>query len=309
MEEPLSYEELLRYAQQNISDANKVFEPQASFSLYDAASPYYGNQMQAQYEAASAYADQLAKTPYPRVTIPQSYYEQVVRKAPIVIQEEPPILYRQKNIIGQQSPADFEKWHIEYGKNKADLAKYANWNINELSQEEVSKNLLPYWRDALEHEAGHIGDYLIKFNPSTLFQGEQKVSPSALTDYGYMSEEGHLVTGLGKVQREHYAMTGKRFESPREFKEFIFNLAKSQDFEEEISSFSAEARRALRPQIENAKHVKKYYDALEKWQNSQGLFKKQKERPSIQGNPELLEKSAELIPALVQVDMQRNLAV
>lgn len=309
MEEPLSYEELLRYAQQNISDANKVFEPQASFSLYDAVSPYYGNQIQAQYEAAATYANQLAKTPYPRVEIPQSYYEQVVRKAPILIQEEPPKLYRQKNIIGQQSPADLEKWHIEYGQNKPELAKYGNWNINELSKEEVSKNLMQYWRDALEHEAGHIGDYLVTFNPSTMLQGEQNVNPSTLKDYGYMSEEGHLVTGLGKVQREHYAMTGKRFESPVEFKQFIFNLAKSENPEEKISSFSAEARRVLRPQIENAKHVEKYYNELEKWRNSQGLFKKQQERPSIQGNPDLLEKSAQLIPALVQVNNQRNLGV
>lgn len=298
MEEPLSYEELLKFAQENLKNTN--FQPNASISLYDVASPYYGNEMQNQYEAAATYASQLAESPYPRVTVPQSYYEQVVKKAPILIRDEPAIYYRSKNIIGAQSPVNLENYSVEYGKTGP--TQYANYGENALSSEEVSKNLFQYWRSMLEHEAGHIGDELVKFEPTP------KISTpyydSAVRDFGYMSEEGHLVTGLGKVQREQYAMTGKRFESPTEFKDFIFNLSESKDTEKEISKFSEEARRALRPQIENAKFVKKYYEDLESWKNS--WFKEEKKYPILQGNPHLLEKSAQLIPALVQVDNRYN---
>jgi len=155
----------------------------------------------------------------------------------------------------------------------------------------------------MEHEAGHIPDKEITFakNPPVTISTH---TGSAFDKPTYMAQENHLVTGLGKVQREQYAMTGKRFESPEEFKSFLFNLAKSKNPEEAISGFSEEARRTLRPQIENAIQVKKYQDLLDEWTNKKGWFKGQE--PLIQGNPDLLEKSAQLIPALVSNEYPTN---
>jgi hypothetical protein len=121
-----------------------------------------------------------------------------------------------------------------------------------------------------------------------------------------MSQNDHLVTGLGKVQREHYAITGQRFEHPEQFKNFVLSLAQAPNTEEVISPFSEEARRALRVQIENAKSILQHqthrsyldkYDMLEQMEKNDSRY-------NINGR--FLEESAQLIPALVANQASTN---
>ena len=180
-----------------------------------------------------------------------------------------------------------------------------NYGLKEDYLNYLKTKLPDDWRDTLEHEIAHKLDKEIKFAerpPATLGNSEL----SAFKDLGYMAREDHLATGLAKVQREQYSIAGKRFESPEEFKSFIFDLSQLPDTEKAISSFSEEARRALRPQIENAKLVKDYYDKLEFWKNNQSWFRGGE--PKVKGNPDMLEKSAQLIPALVTNATSENYA-
>jgi len=295
-----SYQEILKLSEQNLE--NSRFIQAGTVSTYDTALPYYGEQMQPQYEAAAEYARQLQSTENPKVTIPESYYNQFTKQTPLVIGNTIPAYNATQDVLQMPNPALYKAYMTSVGQDpKAVLQN--NYGENALSSSEISKNLMDYWRNTAEHEAGHIPDKQITFSqkpPVTI----STHTGSAFDKPTYMAQENHLVTGLGKVQREQYALTGKRFENPEEFKSFLFKLAQSENPEKEISSFSEEAKRTLRPQIQNAIQVKNYQDALDIWKNKKGWFKGQE--PLIQGNPDLLEKSAQLIPALVSNQEYNN---
>lgn len=290
-----SYQDFLNYAEKNKDNLN--FRQNGIVSAYESASPYYGDEMQNQYEAAIQYAAKLRELNDAKVTIPNTYYEKFTKQVPISIDSSHGAHFDVTNQkISVPSPKMYALSKISLGENP-DLVSKNNYGPNALSSDEVSKNLMSYWLGSIEHEAGHIPDSEVKFAkkpPVTL--STHNVS-SALADLGYMGKEDHLVTGLSKVQREQYAMTGKRFESPQEFKDFIFNLASSKNPEEQISGFSEEAKRALRPQIENAVKVKEFEDLFNAWKNNKSFFRGSE--PKIMGDPDFLEKSMQLIPALV----------
>lgn len=295
-----SYADLLALAQQNLE--NKNFQAYGKVSAYDIAAPYYGEQAQSQLQAASEYAKMLAANEAAKVTIPEEYYTNLQRQVPVLVDAYIPAYNKGKDFIGMPSLPLFQQY---YASNEQNAIKN-NFSPQAVTQAAVQQNLMDYWRGTLEHEAGHIADSSVSFakRPPRTF-GEY--DPSTIRDLGYMSQENHLVTGLGKVQREYYSQTGKRFESPDEFKNFLFDLAQKKDTEEAISGFSEEAKRTLRYQIQNAKDVKPYYDSLQKWEKGIPILRGFE--PMKRGDIDLLEKSAELIPALVQVDTQRNYAV
>lgn len=289
-----SYQEILNAGKQNLE--NPRLTQTGAVSAYDVASPYYGDQMQQQYEAAAQYAAQLAASESPKVTIPESYYKQFTRQVPITIGSSTPAYNVDRDVLQMPNPALYKAYMTSVGESPENIS-HNNYASNALSPEQISVNLMDYWRNTIEHEAAHIPDKQVEFAKKPPLTISTHTGSAAFEKPTYMAEEHHLVTGLGKVQREQYSMTGKRFESPEEFKDFIFNLAKLDNPEEAISGFSEEARRTLRPQIQNAIHVKKYEDLLDAWKNKKGWFKGQ--QPLIQGNPDLLEKSSQLIPALV----------
>lgn len=295
-----SYADLLALAQQNLE--NKNFQAYGKVSGYDVAAPYYGEQAQPQLQAASEYAKMLAADQAAKVTVPETYYTELQRQVPVLVDDYIPSYNKGKGFIGMPSLPLYK----EYKAQGLEDAVRNNFSPEALVDPALSQNLMNYWQSTLEHEAGHIADSSVSFakRPPRTF-GEY--DSSTIRNLGYMSQENHLVTGLGKVQREYYSQTGKRFESPDEFKNFLFDLAQKKDTEEAISEFSEEAKRTLRYQIQNAKDVKPYYDSLQKWEKGIPILRGFE--PMKRGDPDLLEKSAQLIPALVQVDMQRNLAV
>lgn len=295
-----SYADLLALAQQNLE--NKNFQAYGKVSGYDVAAPYYGEQAQPQLQAASEYAKMIAADQAAKVTVPETYYTELQRQVPVLVDAYIPAYNKGKDFIGMPSPPLFQQY---YASNEPNAIKN-NFSPQAVTEAAVQQNLMDYWRSTLEHEAGHIADSSVSFakRPPRTF-GEY--DPSTIRDLGYMSQENHLVTGLGKVQREYYSQTGKRFESPDEFKNFLFDLAQKKDTEEAISGFSEEAKRTLRYQIQNAKDVKPYYDSLQKWEKGIPILRGFE--PMKRGDPDLLEKSAQLIPALVQVNNQRNLGI
>jgi hypothetical protein len=291
------YANLLEYAKQNI--LNPEFSAKGKVSGYDVAAPYYGEQAQPQLQAASEYAKMLAADQAAKVTVPEEYYVNLQRQVPVLVDAYVPAYNKTKDFVGMPSFPLFQQY---YTSNEQNAIKN-NFSPQAVTQEAVQQNLMNYWQSTLEHEAGHVADASVSFakRPSRTF-GEY--DPSTIRNLGYMAQENHLVTGLGKVQREYYSQTGKRFESPEEFKNFLFDLTQKKDTEEAISGFSEEAKRTLRYQIENAKDVKTYYDNLQKWEKGIPILRGFE--PLKRGDPDLLEKSAQLIPALVQVDNRYN---
>lgn len=299
-----SYSELLNVAQQNAE--NLLFYQNAIMSPYEAAAPYYGNEMQREYLAAAEYAQNLAKSESSKVTIDPLYYLKFTEQIPVRVGDFTPSYSVSRNTIEMASPERFRRHLIDAGKNE-EIMKENNFTPASLQEDQVNKNIQNYWKDALEHESLHAVDKLIKYNVPEAGQDVLGLK------YGHLAGQSHIPVGLSKIQREQYALTGKRIESPQEFKNFIFQIAGAKDPEEKISNFSEEAKRALRVQIQNAKEIinqdvqSNYLDKIDaiESKNKNELLKIWNKKPNL----DFLEKSAQLIPALVQVDMQRNLDV
>jgi hypothetical protein len=294
-----SYPDLLDFVEKNVK--NPYFHQDARVSPYEAAAPYYGDQMEGQYAAAAEYAQNLANTESPKVTIDPSFYSRFQEKVPVRVGGYSPAYHKEYGTILMPTPELHRRDLIEVGKNQEALTQN-NFSPTALSEDEVNKNLLRYWKDTLEHESVHAVDKKVSFNTKGDFS---LLSQWALADkYGHMAGDSHIPVGLSKIQREWYSMTGKRFETPDDFKNFIFSLSSSKDPEESMSGFSEEAKRALRVQVQNAKEIlseevqNNYldrFDAMEQ-QKKNELRKNQKKSENIF----FLEKSAQLIPALVE---------
>lgn len=305
------YPEIFEIARKNAQNPN--FAIQGGVSAYSAIKPYYGTDAVVEFQKAIEYAKKLSEQKSSPVTIDPKYYQELKKAVPLAIGGElagqvaphySPAQGRMPEYVSMPNIQQYQKYKEETGKNpiKAAESNYGYWA---LGKDEIQKNLIDYYRNTLEHEATHIPDKNITFAaPPPVTIGTHDVA-SARKDLGYMAQEHHLAVGLGKIQREHYALTGKRIESPEEFKQFLFSLVNSRiPVEDSISQFSEEARRALRPQIENAKNVFDYERQLNRWKENDSLFKGPP--PKIIGNPDLLEKSAHLIPALVNVGRQKQ---
>lgn len=308
---PKNYQDLLAYAQQfNELDSDKTSEAQfptpLSISAQEAFSPYYGSDYERQQAAAAEYAKQFASPKEKQlIQIDPKYYEELQRKVPVRTAEVVPHYNITKDQLVFPSPVDLANFKMSLTEQQLAANNYG-------SKQDLAKSFLnklgDSYRDTIEHEAGHIADKHVQFVPQKL-SAEDKLYNSPKFDYGYMGKENHLVTGLGKVQRELYAKTGARIESPDQFKQFVLDLAKAENTEEAISEFSEEAKRALRPQIRNAKDVQDYYNKVDAWNKSKSWLKSfsEPEVPKVQLN--FLEKSAQLIPALVQTGTRNKSSV
>jgi hypothetical protein len=291
------YADLLEYSQKfnDIQALNNFprFPQPTTISAQDTIAPYYGSDAERQQLAAMEYAKILAQSKDAPIKVDPQYYEELKKQVPVKIAELQPHYNATRNELVFPSPVDMA--NFEMSLTDEQLAK--NNYGSKADLEKVFKDKLGnYYRDTIEHEAGHIADKNVQFLPKPKGQYTEAKKDLGL---GYMANEDHLVTGLGKVQREWYSKTGQRFESPDQFKQFVLGLAKSGNPEEAISSFSEEAKRALRPQIQNAIQAQKYYDQLDAWNASKSWLKGSKPEPPI-FNIDFLEKSAQLIPALVE---------
>jgi len=291
------YADLLEYSQK-FNDLQAVagnfprFPQPATISAQDTIAPYYGSDAERQQLAAMEYAKMLEQSKDAPVKVDPQYYEELKRQVPVKTAEVIPHYNATRNTLVMPNP-------VSYASTMADLSDKALAENNYRNKQDLAKtlssNLGDFYRDTIEHEAGHIADKQVQFSKKPPYT----VDSPAKSDLGYMGKEDHLVTGLGKIQREWYSITGQRFESPDQFKQFVLELAKSKNPEEAISYFSEEAKRALRPQIQNAKEVQMYYDKVNTLEKDKSWFKGGKPRvPETQ--LDFLEKSAQLIPALVE---------
>ncbi|CAB4136262.1 hypothetical protein UFOVP298_40 [uncultured Caudovirales phage] len=297
---PKNYADFLEYSKKfNDLQAIKVngnfptFPQPLTVSVQDIAAPYYGSEFEMQQLAAMEYAKQLEQSKESLVKVDPKYYEELKRQVPVKNVEAMPHYNVTRDNIVMPHPVSYASAMADFSNKQ--LAQNNYRNKQELAQT-LSSKLGDFYRDTIEHEAGHIPDKQATFTPKP--KG-QYTEPKKDLGLGYMANENHLTTGLGKVQREWYAQTGQRFESPDQFKQFVLGLAKSENPEEAISSFSEEAKRALRPQIQNAIQTQKYYDQLNAWKANKGWFKGSEPEPP-KYNLDFLEKSAQLIPALVE---------
>jgi hypothetical protein len=285
------YADLLEYSQkfndlQSVAGNFPRFPQPLTVSAQDTAAPYYGSEFEMQQLAAMEYAKQLEQSKDSLVKVDPKYYEELKRQVPVKTAEVMPHYNVTRDNLVMPNPVSYASAMADLSNEQ--LAQNNYRNKRELAQT-LSSKLGDFYRDTVEHEAGHIADKQVTFTPK----------PKRDLELGYMANEDHLATGLGKVQREWYAQTGQRFESPDQFKQFVLGLAKSQNSEEAISSFSEEAKRALRPQIQNAIEAQKYYEQLDAWKANKGWFKGS-EPAQPKSNLDFLEKSAQLIPALVE---------
>jgi hypothetical protein len=298
------YADILEYSKkfndlQTVAGNFPIFPQPATVSTQDTIAPYYGSDAERQQLAAMEYAKTLAQSKDAPVKIDPQYYEQLKKQVPVKTAELMPHYNVTRDNLVMPNPISYASAMADLSDKELSRNNYTN--KQELAQT-LSSNLGNFYLDTIEHEAGHFADRQVQFSPKP-----KGVYSEAKKDLGlgYMANEDHLVTGLGKIQREWYSKTGQRFESPNEFKQFVLGLAKSENPEEKISSFSEEAKRALRPQIQNAIQAQKYYEQLDAWNAKKGFFKGSQPEPPI-FNLDFLEKSAQLIPALVQVDNRYN---
>lgn len=304
---PKNYQDLLAYAQRfNELDADKTsgaqFPTPLSISAQEAFSPYYGSDYERQQAAAAEYARQLAESEQKQpVQIDPKYYEELQRQVPVKNADLAAHYNITKGEIILPTPVDMANRHLLLTEEK--LAENNFGSRKDLAKT-FKEKLGDYYKDIVEHETGHIADKYVQFSPKPSYT----IDSPPKSDLGYMGKEDHLVTGLGKIQRELYAKTGSRIESPDQFKQFVFDLAKSKNLEEAISGFSEEAKRAIRPQIQNAKEVQKYHNEVNAWEKSKSWFKGGPPRvPETQ--LDFLEKSAQLIPGLVQTGTRNKSSV
>lgn len=307
-----NYKDFLDYAQKfNKPNSTEAIEAKFPYALrasaQEAFSPYYGSDYERQQAAAAEYARQLAvaeaqENSKPLVQIDSKYYEELQRKIPI---NSSYLFAPHYNILKDEIflPRPPDAAESDMSLTDKELAKN-NYGSKEDLARAISNKLGDYYRDIAEHELGHVADRHVKFSEKPPYTDMS----APKSDLGYMGRENHLVTGLGKIQRELYARTGSRIESPDQFKQFVFDLAKSKNIEEAISGFSEEAKRAIRPQIQNAKEVQKYYDQVDAWEKNKSWLKGNRPKvPEIQ--LDFLEKSALLIPALVQIGTRNKSSV
>jgi hypothetical protein len=262
-----------------------------SISAEDTVSPYYGDDFERQQAAAMEYAKSLKKDES-IVQVDPKYYEELKRKVPVKTAEVIPHYNVTRDELVFPTPVDIANFKMSLTDKQ--LAENNYGPKSDLARAFKDK-LGDSYRDTVEHEAGHVADKNVQFSPKPPYT----ISSPPKGDLGYMGKEDHLVTGLGKLQRERYSMEGSRIQSPDEFKSFVLNLTKAENPEEAISGFSEEAKRAIRPQIENARQVQKYYDDLDAWEKNKSWFKGSKP-PVPEAQFDFLEKSSQLIPALTQ---------
>jgi hypothetical protein len=279
-----NYQDLMEYAAQ----ATASFPQNVKITPLETAAPYYGKDVSSQLNAASQYAEQLAQQQAPRVIVNPEYYNLIRQQIPVTQDSFSGYSHDEKRMV-LQPPPEIQKTISSLSNARRHYAGYG-------TKAQTADYLLPenapqVFRDVAEHEAFHSLDRQINFLDKDT------------EDEGYMATNEHIPTGLAKVQREQFAMTGKRFESPNEFKSFIVNLAQSQDPEKTMSGFTEEAKRALRTQVKN---IRSDIRLIPYFMDNPEKLERYDFGERIKSKLNFLEKSAQLIPALVQVDNRYN---
>jgi len=126
----------------------------------------------------------------------------------------------------EANPSETQQWAIQNG------FKNANDALKSIQKNDFIPNLM-------EHEYGHA--YSRGAGIDSGYANKESDIAS------YMANPSELTNGLGKIQRETFRITGRRFEAPEELKAFI----QSTPFEKATEGYSDEAKRTWRFLYEN----------------------------------------------------------
>jgi hypothetical protein len=233
---------------------------------------YYAGKLRSEVEKAKAYSQESGVNKIGRGID----YNKIYEKIPYKSGDYEPQYDADKNLITMFRQEDvknrLENWkdYIKKTPQKAEQFAIRNGfdSVEALTRELKNPD---YFRSALEHEYGH--PYSRGVGASS---GGEKADYKFVSDR-YMADPRELANGLGRIQRETYQLTGKRFENPNELKAYV----ESTPFEKGTEGYSDEAKRTWNLLYEN-KGVKEGEDKL----------------------TPLLDWSSKIAPALVNVNKQ-----
>ena len=232
---------------------------------------YYGGKLGEEVSKAKAYAKESGVSNIGGGVD----YNKIYEKIPYKSGDYEPQYRAKEGLITTFREEDLQKriqnWKNFVREEPQEAEKYAIGNGFESAMDLTGALQNPdYYRSVLEHEYGHPYSRSLSYSKD----GKSENLYSAKKP-SYMSEPSELANGLGRIQRETYQMTGRRFENPNELKTFV----ESTPFESATEGYSDEAKRTWKVLYEN-----------------RGVDTKDK-------NPlPLLEWSSMIVPALVQVN-------
>jgi len=231
---------------------------------------YYAGKLRSEVEKAKAYSQESGVNKIGRGIDYNKIYEKIPYKSgdyePQYDAEKNLItIFRQENVKNR-----LENWKDYIKKTPQEAEQFAIRNGYD-SVDALTRDLKnpDYFRSVLEHEYGH-----------PYSRGVGASSDGEKADYKYVSDKymadpRELANGLGRIQRETYQLTGRRFEDPNELKAYV----ESTPFEKGTEGYSEEAKRTWNLLYEN-KGVKEGEDKL----------------------TPLLDWSSKIAPALVDVN-------
>jgi hypothetical protein len=231
---------------------------------------YYAGKLRSEVEKAKAYSQESGVNKIGRGID----YNKIYEKIPYKSGAYEPEYDAEKNLITIFRQEDvknrLENWKDYIKKTPKEAEQFAIRNGYD-SVDALTRDLKnpDYFRSVLEHEYGH--PYSRGVGSSS---GGEKADYKYVSDK-YMADPRELANGLGRIQRETYQLTGRRFEDPNELKAYV----ESTPYEKGTEGYSEEAKRTWNLLYEN-KGVKEGEDKL----------------------TPLLDWSSKIAPALVDVN-------
>ena len=158
--------------------------------------------------------------------------------------------------------------------------------------------------DTLKHETSHQMNQRVPTVPwgnSALFNMAKSVSPyknnptSGTGLNGYFDRAQERVTGLSTLQQDAYKQTGRRAETPEEFKAFVSPMLSSPDMENSMNGLGENSKRYLR-------YYRDRQDQLNKENPAKGapINTRLKHYLNKKNNDLMFDADAKFAPAVVQ---------
>jgi hypothetical protein len=233
---------------------------------------YYAGKLRSEVEKAKAYSQESGVNKIGRGID----YNKIYEKIPYKSGDYEPQYDAEKNLITIFRQEDvknrLENWKDYIKKTPKEAEQFAIRNGYD-SVDALTRDLKnpDYFRSVLEHEYGHPYSRGVGASSDGEKADYKYVSPK------YMADPKELANGLGRIQRETYQLTGRRFEDPNELKAYV----ESTPYEKGTEGYSEEAKRTWNLLYEN-KGVKESEDKV----------------------APILDWSSRIAPALVNVNKQ-----
>jgi len=213
---------------------------------------YYAGKLRSEVEKAKSYSQESGVNKIGRGIDYNKIYEKIPYKSgayePQYDAEKNLItIFRQENVKNR-----LENWKDYNKKTHKEAEQFAIRNGYD-SVDALTRDLKnpDYFRSVLEHEYGHPYSRGVGASSDGEKANYKYVSPK------YMADPKELANGLGRIQRETYQLTGRRFEDPNELKAYV----ESTPYEKGTEGYSEEAKRTWNLLYEN-KGVKESEDKV-----------------------------------------------